>query len=270
MVKKKKKEEEAKKVKKNDVEEIIDGAAEIVFSFDTTGSMACCIADVRRKLEATCESMFDNIKDLRVGFIAHGDYCDGDNCINTLDLTDDQGKIFDFIRNTPNTSGGDHPECYELVLSQAKGFSWSDKELGKALVLIGDAEPHPPSYPQNTDNLDWKEELAKLKESGVSVYGMQCLNHGGNFWSTLSELADTPLLRLTQTDMNEGTGVLLGGIASAVAGPAAYDRYEAKLCSGASFGTAAATYAMSDSAVERNKVLRSVSRKHTTKAPKKE
>ena len=250
--------------KKNDVEGAIDGAADIVFSFDTTGSMACCIADVRKKLEATCESMFGNIDDLRVGFIAHGDYCDGDNCITTLDLTNDQEKIFDFIRNAPNTSGGDHPECYELVLNKAQGFNWSDKE-GKALVLIGDAIPHPPEDPQNTDNLDWKEELGKLKEAGVSVYGMQCLNHGGTFWSELSELANTPLLNMSQTEMNEGVGIALGGIANAVAGPEAYDRYEEKLASGASFGTAGVSFSMSDAANVRHKALRSVSRRNTKK-----
>ena len=122
MVKKKKKEKN--EPRKNNVEEAIDGAAEIVFSFDTTGSMQPCIADVRRKLEATCESMFGNIKELRVGFIAHGDYCDGDNCINTLDLTTDLEKIFDFIRNTTNTGGGDAPECYELALNKDQGCSW--------------------------------------------------------------------------------------------------------------------------------------------------
>jgi hypothetical protein len=49
---------------------------DILFSFDTTGSMYPCLAEVRRKLAALIKRLFAQIPDLRIGSIAHGDYCD--------------------------------------------------------------------------------------------------------------------------------------------------------------------------------------------------
>ncbi|NIQ15358.1 MAG: hypothetical protein GTO02_13480, partial [Candidatus Dadabacteria bacterium] len=102
----------------------IPKATEIAFCFDTTGSMSPCIANVRKHIEKTCEELFKEVDGLKVGFISHGDYCDGDNCYNILELTSDQNKIYDFIRNTPDTFGGDQPECYELALNIAKKLGW--------------------------------------------------------------------------------------------------------------------------------------------------
>ena len=38
----------------------------------------------------------------------------------------------------------------------------------KILIVIGDSYPHPPSYPQNKDRIDWREE-ARLLAGIVSV-----------------------------------------------------------------------------------------------------
>ena len=104
----------------------IKGATEIAFSFDDTGSMSPAIAQVRSVIEETIERMFADIPGLKVGMIAHGDYCDGKDCIDILKLTDDKNKIYNFIRNTPNTGGGDAPECYELALHEARDLGWTD------------------------------------------------------------------------------------------------------------------------------------------------
>ncbi len=39
---------------------------DIVFSFDTTGSMSSCIADVRRNIEKVSTKLFDQIPGLRL------------------------------------------------------------------------------------------------------------------------------------------------------------------------------------------------------------
>ena len=49
---------------------------EIVFSFDTTGSMYPCLTQVRRKIETTVTRLMNEIPGMRIGIIAHGDYCD--------------------------------------------------------------------------------------------------------------------------------------------------------------------------------------------------
>jgi hypothetical protein len=210
----------------------IPKSTEIAFCFDTTGSMSPCIANVRNHIEKTCEELFKDIQGLKIGMISHGDYCDGDNCYNVMPLTDDEKKVYKFIRNTPNTGGGDAPECYELALNLAKTLGWTtDKKNRGVLVMIGDAEPHDKNYPQNKDKLEWKKELEDLKEMGVNVYPLQCLynprNTGpNNFWAAISEICDTPLLKLQNLD--EATQAIRS-YAHASGGSASYAAYEKKL-----------------------------------------
>lgn len=106
---------------------------DIVFSFDTTGSMGSCIADVRRNIERVSTKLFDQIPSLRLAIIAHGDYCDSEDTIRILDFTTDKESIKKFIKNAPNTSGGDYPECYELVLHRARELSWRPDATMKSL-----------------------------------------------------------------------------------------------------------------------------------------
>jgi hypothetical protein len=212
------------------ITENLGSATEIVFSFDTTGSMNPCIANVRRHIEKTCEELYQNIPNLKVGFIAHGDYCDGNRCHQTLSLTDNKADVFNFIRNAPATGGGDAPECYELVLNLTKTLGWSDAKGGKVLVMIGDDEPHPTDYPENKDHLDWRKEAKELKEMGINAYPLQCLysphRTGPNkFWSELAEIMGTPLLKLQ--DFDEATEAVKA-FAFASGGSKAYGEHKAR------------------------------------------
>jgi len=117
-------------------------SVEIVFSFDTTGSMSACLAQVRAKVSETVSRLMKDIPSIRIGIIAHGDFCDGKNAISILDLSDKVNDICTFVNTVGSTSGGDAPEAYELVLRDAKALSWSEK-ASKALVVIGDEVPHP-------------------------------------------------------------------------------------------------------------------------------
>jgi hypothetical protein len=64
-------------------------------SFDTTGSMASCIEEVREKVGHLVTRMFGKVPNLRVGIIAHGDYCDAGHTYVTkmLDLTNNASRI---------------------------------------------------------------------------------------------------------------------------------------------------------------------------------
>lgn len=201
---------------KKELAEAVGTVTDLVISFDTTGSMNPCIADVREHLRKLVVQMSKDIKGLKIGIIAHGDYCDGPNCIKSIDLTTDHDAVIDFINKTPDTGGGDADECYELAISKAADMSWSGSN--GAFVLIGDASPHGPDYPQNTDHLDWRKELARLKKK-TRVYGMQCLrmerNPDNGFWEALAEESGTPLLQLGQFDESAET---LGAVAYAASG----------------------------------------------------
>jgi hypothetical protein len=172
---------------------------EIVFSFDTTGSMYPCLTQVRRNLKNTISRLLDEIPGIRIGIIAHGDYCDANTSyiIKKLDLSGDLDLICDFVQNVEATGGGDAPECYELVLHEAQSLSWYSSE-SKTLVLIGDDIPHAPA--QTPQKLNWRQELNKLIEMGVTVHGIQALNrsHATLFYRELAEKSGGFHLNLDQ------------------------------------------------------------------------
>lgn len=234
----------------------VEQTTEVVFSFDTTGSMSPCIANVRKHIEKTCEQLFETIPNLKVGFIAHGDYCDGANCYALLPLTDDKSEIFKFIRGAPNTSGGDQPECYELALNLARSMGWSEQKGGKIVVLIGDAEPHTADYELNEDRLEWRKELRSLKESGIDVYPLQCLYSPHNvepnqFWSEIAELCGTVLMKL---DTFDDASAMLGAYAAASSGTKGMAAYSSKI----------SLCGLSPETASNIEMLRSVSTKYDT------
>jgi hypothetical protein len=172
---------------------------EIVFSFDTTGSMYPCLTQVRRNLKATITRLLDEIPGIRIGIIAHGDYCDAGSTYVTkhLDLSGDVDTICDFVQNVEPTGGGDAPECYELVLHEAQSLSWSSTS-SKTLVLIGDDIPHAPA--QTPQKLNWRKELEALGKQGITVYGIQALNraHATLFYQELADKSGGFHLNLDQ------------------------------------------------------------------------
>jgi hypothetical protein len=172
---------------------------EIVFSFDTTGSMYPCLTQVRRNLKNTVSRLLDEIPGIRIGIIAHGDYCDAKETyvIKKLDLSGDVDRICDFVQNVEATGGGDAPECYELVLHETQALSWSSSD-SKTLVLIGDDIPHAPA--QTPQKLNWRKELEKLSEMGVTIHGVQALNrsHATLFYRELAEKSGGFHLNLDQ------------------------------------------------------------------------
>lgn len=147
---------------------------DIMFSFDTTGSMAPALTQVRRTVRQTIQRLLREIPNLRIGILAHGDYCDaGTSYVTThQDLSDNLDALVRFVETVRPTGGGDAPECYELVLRQAQGFGWR-ADAQKVLVMIGDDLPHAPH--DNPQRINWRDEVAALGRLGVTIYGVQAL-----------------------------------------------------------------------------------------------
>ena len=105
-----------------------------------------------------------------------------------------------FISGVSATGGGDADECYELVLRQARTqLSWTPGSV-RALVMIGDCNPHGPGYPLNRDRIDWRTEAAALAGEGIRVYAVQALNRreATAFYRSLASLTDGFHLQLDQ------------------------------------------------------------------------
>lgn len=165
-------------------------AIEIVFSFDTTGSMYPCLTQVRRNIKDTVARLAKEIPSIRIGIIAHGDYCDKGSTYVTkhLPLTSDVNAICKFAEKVGPTGGGDAPECYELVLHEARSQPWSEG-TARALVLIGDDVPHTVAH--NPGRIDWRKEALELTKEGVAIYAVQALNrkHASNFYQELARIS---------------------------------------------------------------------------------
>jgi hypothetical protein len=164
---------------------------QIVFSFDTTGSMYPCLTQTRRSITQTVERLFREVPNLEVGIIAHGDYCDAGSSYVTkhLQLTTDKKQIIDFVNKVGATGGGDTPECYELVLHESRTQMKWMAGATKAVVMIGDDVPHPASDRQNTKGIDWRNELELLLEAQIRVYGVQALrrHHATHFYAEIAK-----------------------------------------------------------------------------------
>lgn len=60
---------------------------DVVISFDDTGSMSPCIAQVRRVVLDLVDTLFQDIPLLKIGIMVHGDYCDSGNPVSELPCT---------------------------------------------------------------------------------------------------------------------------------------------------------------------------------------
>lgn len=175
-----------------------NGNMEIVFSFDTTGSMCGYLDEVRGRVSDMVQRLQADIPGIKMSIFAHGDYCDKSNYITKhVDLTDDVAKLVDFVQNVKRTGGGDADECYELVLYEVRNkLSWTPGTQ-RALVMIGDCNPHEPDYPQNKLKLDWRKEADGLAEIGCRIYSVQCGSNGADhFYSDIAKRTHGQHLKL--------------------------------------------------------------------------
>jgi hypothetical protein len=176
---------------------------QIVFSVDTTGSMYSCLGQVRRCVEETVKELFNDIPELEIGVITHGDYCDGPHWLSKLGLSNNKEAICTFIKNSPPTGGGDANEAYEAVIHEARTFAWDANAEAKAFVLIADANPHPVGYRYggHVNKFNWQDEAKALHaEHNVLIYSVQCLGspYSKTFYETLAELGNGYKLDLNQ------------------------------------------------------------------------
>lgn len=161
-----------------------DGALDQVICFDTTGSMNSYIAAVRAHVTDLIPKLFNENKNLRVKIVAFGDYCDMHsvnnfgNAYQECELTNDQNKLINFVKNAKGTSGGDTDESYELVIKKVVEETPWREHARKAVLLIADCGPHPLGYSHggiiSHNTIDWKEEARKSAEKGISWDTLSC------------------------------------------------------------------------------------------------
>ncbi len=182
---------------------------EIFISFDDTGSMHTIRSRVRRNVQEILNRVFVTDPTVRIGIVAHGDYCDGHEIprlergyylMKSHELSNDIRSLANFIKETGPTGGEGPYAAYEYVLNQARTFNWTDGH-SKTIIMIGDEPPHLADWHKGY-NLDWKNEAAFLKKMGISVVTVQALNksYSTPFYQELAAMTGGYHLRLDQFD----------------------------------------------------------------------
>eukprot|EP00747_Dinoflagellata_sp_TGD_P181742 gnl/TRDRNA2_/TRDRNA2_35671_c0_seq1.p1 gnl/TRDRNA2_/TRDRNA2_35671_c0~~gnl/TRDRNA2_/TRDRNA2_35671_c0_seq1.p1 ORF type:complete len:1182 (+),score=229.14 gnl/TRDRNA2_/TRDRNA2_35671_c0_seq1:41-3586(+) len=207
---------------------------QIVWSYDTTGSMSSCLEMVKGKIKELSTRLLRDIPGLEIGLIAHGDYCDRNSSylVKTMSFSSDPVAIEKWVRSVGPTSGGDAPEAYEIALREAaRTFAWKP-EARKVLALIGDEVPHEAGFPENTDNVDWNAEVERLAGLGVRCFGVQCLGnrHAEFFYRAIAERTDG--LWLPMQDLAIIADVFVAVCLQVSGDASAFERFRKQLADG--------------------------------------
>lgn len=155
------------------------GKLDMVIAFDTTGSMAQYIGAVRKEVSELIPQLFKDNEDLRLGIVAFGDYCDMNNpqdfgdAYQCIAPTDNENELIKFVLNSKDTSGGDGPEFYELVLKKiVEETPWREGST-RSVLLIADAVPHEVGYSYGNivkgAQIDWRIEARKAADMKIKI-----------------------------------------------------------------------------------------------------
>lgn len=155
------------------------GKLDMVIAFDTTGSMARYIDAVRKEVSELVPQLFSDNEDLRLGIVAFGDYCDMNNAQDFGDAyqsiapTANENDLIKFVLNSKDTSGGDGPEFYELVIKKiVEETQWREGST-RSILLIADAIPHEVGYCYGNivtgAQIDWRIEARKAADMKIKI-----------------------------------------------------------------------------------------------------
>jgi len=152
---------------------------DVVFMFDTTGSMYSYLESVRQNLVRLTSKINSEIPDVYFGVVAYGDHCDANTTYVTksCQLTSDVNVIKNFVATVEPTGGGDEPEALEDALYESNRLNWRGQST-KCIVLVGDAPPHGviDNFSECPYGIDYREETRKLSDIGVKIYSVLCNN----------------------------------------------------------------------------------------------
>jgi hypothetical protein len=115
---------------------------DIVFVFDSTGSMGLYVEHVKKKIRSLVRAIRKLVPAARIGLVTYRDV-GMDFVTRAAQLTHGTRGLELFLEGTGYEGGGDRPEAvYEGLRVAVEGLNWR-KKSAKVIVLIGDAPPHP-------------------------------------------------------------------------------------------------------------------------------
>ncbi|MGB3458120.1 MAG: CARDB domain-containing protein [Halobacteriota archaeon] len=158
--------------------------ADIVFVFDTTGSMGGEISEMKNITKDFADGLAAAGIDYRFGLTEFRDFpvtCDGTVCGDANDfaykvydggvLSDSSSMFKSWIDSLNPSGGGDLPEStLAALMHTVKDQKWRDGDASKIIVLISDAYPHSDGHCCNQEKNTFDGVISALTRSGMTVY----------------------------------------------------------------------------------------------------
>jgi len=171
-------------------------AVDVLFVFDTTGSMGGALNEAKAQVTEAIASVRGKYPDSRFGLAAVGDYDPGDTpWALKQPITDDPARVQAALDPLTAAGGGDSPEAYGRALHEAAGnadIGWRSAAK-QILILVNDDVPHdgdlnegvpadiqtqpspwntgvdpgPDASAGTADDVDWQAALAALKAKKI-------------------------------------------------------------------------------------------------------
>ena len=114
---------------------------DIVITFDSTGSMHGEINQVKAKIERIGKVLFQLVPKTRIGICTYRDKGD-DYVVKGLRLTDNLGKIAEYLETIRAAGGNDVPEAVDAGLEWSIQQNQFRRNARKIILIFGDAPPH--------------------------------------------------------------------------------------------------------------------------------
>ena len=136
------------------VAELRKSGLEIVFVFDSTGSMSRTIADTKATIVQMLAVLRALVPDARFGLVTYRDRGPRERyLVQQVSLGTDFWRACNFVQFVAADGGGDRPEDVRAGLAAAFQQQWR-KNARRVVVLAGDAPPHPN---------DWQRLLSEVR-----------------------------------------------------------------------------------------------------------
>lgn len=115
---------------------------EIVFVFDSTGSMTRTIAETKDTMHEMLLVLGALVPDARIGMVTYRDRGELEDYVTrSVPLSNDYFQAINFVHDVAAEGGGDLPEAVREGLECAMAQPWREAAR-RVIVLAGDAPPH--------------------------------------------------------------------------------------------------------------------------------
>lgn len=146
---------------KSALEEMSKNGLEIMICLDVTGSMGGVLAESKKKVETLTMILANLVGNIRIGLVTYRD-----NVATKVPLTTNWAVFKKALDSQQASGGDDFPEGVEKGVEACLREAGWKKKSTKAIVIIGDAPPHP-------EDLGRFDELADFaKKNGVTFHGL--------------------------------------------------------------------------------------------------